>query len=53
MTIGAGAHIEAVGTTVLVLVVLIPLRTLDRWSAGLRARNGDEEIPPEDGLDMP
>ncbi len=48
MTLGAGAEVEAVGATVLVLVVLIPLRAFDRWSDGLKRRATDQEDPGED-----
>lgn len=41
MAIGFGAHIEAVGTTLFVLLTLIPLRKVEAL-AGRRTGNGDE-----------
>jgi putative Mg2+ transporter-C (MgtC) family protein len=46
MTIGAGATIEAVGTTVLVLLVLIPLRALDIHMDGNQPPPPAMEPPP-------
>jgi putative Mg2+ transporter-C (MgtC) family protein len=48
MAIGFGAHVEAVGTTVLVLAALIPLRALEAKAGGRRAtdrRPSDEHTP--------
>ena len=33
MVVGSGAYVEATGATVLVLVILIPLRVVERWTA--------------------
>jgi len=46
MAIGFGALVEAVGTTLLVLVALVPLRRLEDM-AELRA--GDDERPQQPG----
>lgn len=40
MAVGFGAILEAVGTTFLVLVALIPLRTLEERAKARRERNG-------------
>ena len=40
MAVGFGAVMEAVGTTLLVLVALIPLRTLEEKAKARRERNG-------------
>lgn len=33
MAVGSGAYVEATGTTVLVLIVLLPLRAVEHWTA--------------------
>ena len=40
LAVGFGALLEAVGTTFLVLVALIPLRTLEERAKARRERNG-------------
>ena len=40
MAVGFGAIIEAVGTTFVVLLALIPLRTLEEKAKARRERNG-------------
>jgi len=56
MSVGFGANIEAVGATALVLMVLIPLRSLEARAAARHARTGarnDDDrrrAPPDGGL---
>lgn len=49
MTAGAGAHVEALGTTVLVLLVLIPLRVFEARVGPNRGRRADDVV--EEGSD--
>ena len=47
MTLGAGAIVEAMGATILVLVVLIPLRVLEERVAPNFGRREDDEVITE------
>jgi putative Mg2+ transporter-C (MgtC) family protein len=51
MAVGFGAVIEAVGTTFLVLVALIPLRTLEEKAKARRERNGLQVTAVGEDLD--
>ena len=50
--IGFGAIIEAAGATALVLVVLIPLRSLEARAAGYRRRSTDRPAGPRHTLEI-
>lgn len=56
MAVGFGANIEAVGATALVLMVLIPLRSLEARAEARHGRNGvgnggsGRRTPPEAGI---
>jgi putative Mg2+ transporter-C (MgtC) family protein len=51
MAVGFGAIIEAVGTTFLVLLALIPLRTLEERAKARRERNGIQVTAVGEDLD--
>ena len=50
MAVGSGAYIEATGATVLVLIVLLPLRAVERWTA---RRIPEPELPERRGPTTP
>ncbi|HKJ02800.1 MAG TPA: MgtC/SapB family protein [Longimicrobiales bacterium] len=52
MSVGFGSNIEAAGATVIVLIVLIPLRSLEAKAEGRHRRATDKKRPPQSGVQI-
>jgi putative Mg2+ transporter-C (MgtC) family protein len=52
MSVGFGANIEAAGATALVLIVLIPLRSLEAKADARQRRNGARNRPPNHTMEI-